>query len=94
MPSPASSTPAERLDSYAHALLARKSGSLSPVSSLLAWQDWAAHLAASPGKQMDLAHLATSQAQALAATLPKKGVVSLLYRRGDWTMRSGLRLGE
>lgn len=35
-----------------------------------------------------------AQAQALAATLPKKGVVSLLYRRGDWTMRSGLRLGE
>jgi serine protease Do len=35
-----------------------------------------------------------AQVQALAGTLPKKGVVSLLYRRGDWTMRSGLRLGE
>jgi serine protease Do len=35
-----------------------------------------------------------AQVQALAATLPKKGVVSVLYRRGDWTMRSGLRLGE
>ena len=35
-----------------------------------------------------------AQVQALAATLPKKGVLSLLYRRGDWTMRSGLRLGD
>lgn len=35
-----------------------------------------------------------AQLQALAGTLPKKGVVSVLYRRGDWTMRSGLRLGE
>ena len=35
-----------------------------------------------------------AQVQALASTLPKTGVVSLLYRRGDWTMRSGLRLGE
>ncbi len=35
-----------------------------------------------------------AQLQALAATLPKKGVVSVLYRRGDWTMRSGLRLGS
>lgn len=33
-----------------------------------------------------------AQVQALAATLPKKGMVSVLYRRGDWTMRSGLRL--
>ena len=35
-----------------------------------------------------------AQVQALAATLPKNGVLSLLYRRGDWTMRSGLRLGD
>ena len=35
-----------------------------------------------------------AQVQALASTLPKTGVVSLLYRRGDWTMRSGLRLGQ
>ena len=35
-----------------------------------------------------------AQVQALAATLPKKGMVSVLYRRGDWAMRSGLRLGD
>lgn len=35
-----------------------------------------------------------AQVQALAGTLPKKGAISVLYRRGDWTMRSGLRLGE
>ena len=71
-PSPASPTPSEQLDTYTHALLARKSGSLSPVSSLLAWQDWAEHLAASQGKHMDLAHLATSQAQALAAYVQER----------------------
>lgn len=32
------------------------------------------------------------QLQALAARLPTKGLVSVLYRRGDWTMRSGIRL--
>ena len=71
-PRPADPPPSEQLDTYAHALLARKSGSLSPVSSLLAWQDWATHLAASPGKQMDLAHLAAGQAQALAAYVQER----------------------
>jgi serine protease Do len=34
-----------------------------------------------------------AQIQALAATLPPKSMVSVLYRRGDWTMRSGMRVG-
>jgi polyhydroxyalkanoate synthase len=41
-------------------------GGLSPASALLAWQDWAVHLANSPGKQMALAQLAGTQAQALS----------------------------
>ena len=59
-------TLADRLDAQAHALLARASGGLSPASALLAWQDWAVHLANSPGKQMALAQLAGTQAQALS----------------------------
>lgn len=52
---------AESLDPHVHAALARVSGSLSPLSSLLAWIDWASHLAASPGKQLDLWQLALTQ---------------------------------
>ncbi|MFT4268170.1 MAG: alpha/beta fold hydrolase [Xenophilus sp.] len=63
--SPKDAVDALDAQAQAHALLARATGALSPVSALLAWQDWAAHLAASPGKQMDLAHLAAMQAQAL-----------------------------
>src|SRR5690606_41633105 len=62
---PASPSPTEKLDTLAHAALARMTGSLSPVSGLLAWQDWWAHLAMSPGKQVELAQLAVTQALAL-----------------------------
>ena len=58
-------TLADRLDTQAHAQLARASSGLSPASALLAWQDWAVHLATSPGKQIALAQLAATQAQAL-----------------------------
>ena len=54
------------LDTLAHAALARMTGSLSPTALLLAWQDWAAHLAGSPGKQLELARLAQQQALELA----------------------------
>jgi len=65
VPPPPSATAA--LDTLTHAALARMTGSLSPASLLLAWQDWIAHLATSPGKQMALAQLAQQQALALAA---------------------------
>jgi polyhydroxyalkanoate synthase len=58
-------TLADRLDTQAHAQLARASSGLSPASALLAWQDWAVHLATAPGKQIALAQLAATQAQAL-----------------------------
>ena len=58
--------PAAQLDTFAHAALARASGSVSPAAMLLAWQDWITHLAGSPGKQMALAQLAATQATALA----------------------------
>jgi polyhydroxyalkanoate synthase len=57
------------LDVQARAALAGVTGSLSPQSALLAWVDWATHLAASPGKQSDLAALALEQASTLAGYL-------------------------
>ena len=65
---PFASTPlAERIDSLFHAALARRFSSLSPASLLQAASDWTMHLATSPGKQMDLSHLAARQAQELAS---------------------------
>ncbi len=46
--------------------MARASASLSPASGLLAWLDWLAHLAVSPGKQMELGRLALRQAEQLS----------------------------
>ena len=36
----------------------------------------------------------TKQLEAVVQKLPKKGVVSVLYQRGEWTVRSGIRLSE
>ena len=57
------------LDIQARAALADAAASMSPQSALLAWADWASHLAISPGKQSELAALALEQAAALAGYL-------------------------
>jgi len=57
------------LDVKVHAALARATASLSPASALLAGLDWGAHLAVSPGKQMELALLAFQQAEQLSGYL-------------------------
>ncbi|MCD6673905.1 MAG: alpha/beta fold hydrolase [Burkholderiaceae bacterium] len=61
------------LDSVTHTALARVTHGLSPVSGLLAWHDWALHLAISPGKQRSLIDEALDKQQrflryALSAT--------------------------
>jgi len=43
------------LDHLFTAQVGRFTGGLSPASLLLAWTDWATHLAAAPGKRLDLA---------------------------------------
>ena len=58
---------AEQLDAAFQAGLARRFSSLSPTAGLLAATDWALHLAASPGKCMDLTRLAMRQGEELAA---------------------------
>ena len=54
------------LDSLASALRARVTGGLSPAAGLLAWHDWALHLALSPGKQRSLLEKALQQQQRYA----------------------------
>lgn len=60
---------ADSLDPQIHALQARLSSSVSRESLLLAFTDWAAHLARSPGKRMDLAQLAVTHAEQLGRYL-------------------------
>ena len=46
---------------------------------------------------IELGNVAVQDSKQLAAVvqqLPKKGVASVLYRRGEWTVRSGIRLSE
>ncbi len=54
--------PTQRLDRLLHASAVPLTAGLSPVSLSLAWADWAWHLALSPGRQMELAALATQLA--------------------------------
>lgn len=56
-----------RLDRSFHAMLGRAEGGISPVSLGLAWADWLAHLAMSPGKQAELMWKSARKAQRLAA---------------------------
>ncbi|QOZ28499.1 alpha/beta hydrolase [Bradyrhizobium sp. CCBAU 51753] len=48
-------TSAESIDHLVHAAMARWTGGLSPASLALAFADWQLHLAASPGKRLELA---------------------------------------
>ena len=56
----------ERLDRQMHAAIGRLTGSLSPTAGLLAFSDWASHLAVSPGKLFDLLQLGLDNAQRLS----------------------------
>jgi polyhydroxyalkanoate synthase len=58
-PSKIPETPTQRLDRLVHSTAAPLTGGLSPVSLALAMADWAWHLGVSPGRQMELAALAT-----------------------------------
>lgn len=51
-------TPTERLDRLVQTVVAPAFGNLSPIALGLAYADWAWHLAAAPGRQLELATLA------------------------------------
>jgi polyhydroxyalkanoate synthase len=58
--------PEQPLDRQIHAAIARATGGLSPMALAGAWFDWLAHLAVSPGRQMELATLAAMEAVRLS----------------------------
>lgn len=53
----------DALDSVTHTALARVTHGLSPTAGLMAWHDWAVHLAISPGKQRSLLNKALDKQQ-------------------------------
>ena len=52
----------EVMDRSLHAMIARATGGLSPAAVAQAWSDWALHLAAAPGKQVQLVEKAARKA--------------------------------
>ena len=79
------SSPSEERDSYTaavahltdrslHAALARLTGGLSPAALMQAYFDWVVHLAASPGKQMQLIDKATRKAIRFSAYAFRRAV--------------------
>ena len=69
MSTPAPNASAGSIDEQAHAAWAGACSSLAPESIMQAWLDWGSHLAASPGKRLELAQLALDQGGQLAAYL-------------------------
>jgi polyhydroxyalkanoate synthase len=102
-------SPGQVLDRKLHALAARYTGSLSPVSLGLAWADWAWHLAVSPGRQIELVGRATELGGDTLRCALGKGSCELpdgdadedpRFRHGDWAqfpfnvLRQGFRAQE
>ncbi len=68
LPKPiAAQTAYETLDRITHANVAKATAGLSPSVLAEAWMDWAVHLAASPGKQLQLAEQALQNVQSFWA---------------------------
>ena len=59
--------PYQNIDRAARAAVARMTGGLSPFAVAKAWTDWSLHLARAPGRQLELAELACTDALKLAA---------------------------
>ena len=104
---PVNEAATQRLDRLLHADLAQLSGGLSPVSLALALADWGWHLTLSPGRQLELAALATRLAHDTLGAQPGDGALPAgsndddpRFRHEAWAqwpfhlMRSGFRNSE
>jgi len=99
---PAGESATERLDRLVQTTVSRYAGNLSPLALSLALADWGWHLAASPGRQMELAALAARLTQE-AINPPLDGASVGVsdpdprFRHEDWAqwpfslLRSGFR---
>ncbi|WP_179744849.1 poly-beta-hydroxybutyrate polymerase N-terminal domain-containing protein [Paraburkholderia bryophila] len=67
-------TPFRDLDHAREALIARLTAGLSPAALRAALADWLIHLAAAPGKQLELASLWAAHARSLCAYLGQIGL--------------------
>ena len=72
---PANAT--EQMDQRLHAAVARVTSSVSPTLLLLSYIDWATHLAAAPGKRLELLQLAISQSLLLSQYMEGNAVTRL-----------------
>lgn len=79
-------TMAGTIDRMIHSSVAKRTGGLSPIALGQVWWDWAAHLAASPGRQMELVASAGAKALQLADNAVKGdlAVDDVRYRDPAW----------
>ena len=97
-------TPTEKLDRLAQTTASSLYGNLSPIAISLAFADWAWHLAASPGRQLELAELAFKIGQENLRAADAHGVLQAhedrRFHAAEWSQwpfsqwRAGFRGAE
>ena len=77
---------ARAIDRSIHAAMASRTGGLSPIALSEVWWDWAAHLATSPGRQLELAMSAGAKALNVASSAldPDIDLDDVRYRDPAW----------
>lgn len=72
------------LDLRLQSAVAKITGGVSPIAMSLAFQDWLLHLAASPGKQMELLELAIKMAGDVAPIAPERREGENRFSAPEW----------
>ncbi len=78
---------AEIVDRSLHAAVARMTAGLSPTAMMAAWQDWAIHLTAAPGKRLQLMEKANRKALRMAGHMARCMTPSLSGRKDEAAAR-------